>query len=68
MKRKLTKDISIRDVEREVREGFTLLSTLVQALNKDLRDHVLTVRQELQELIDLSSRPENPSRRKRRLT
>lgn len=42
--------ITLAYLERELREGLTRLDTLIQALNKDLRDNVLTTRKELREL------------------
>lgn len=42
--------VTLSYLERELREGLTRLDTLIQALNKDLRDNVLTTRKELREL------------------
>lgn len=47
---KSKKEITLSDLEREMRESFMRLDTLIQALNKELRDHVLTARREIQEL------------------
>lgn len=42
--------VSLESLSANVREEFTTLNILVQALNRELRDEILTMRQELKHI------------------
>lgn len=46
----MPKPVSLEALSANVREEFTTLNILVQALNRELRDEILTMRQELKHI------------------